>query len=112
MLHENLEGLESIMAYTDLGISVILVEMPVADGLYYFFGNRESDYNRFVARVDAVASRDQVPFWQTEPLDFIPDNGWVDYTHLNRTGAEIFSTWLGQQVGKAERQGSIKTFQP
>lgn len=112
MLHENLEGLESIMAYTDLGISVILVEMPVADGLYYFFGNRESDYNRFVARVDAVASRDQVPFWQTEPLDFIPDNGWVDYTHLNRTGAEIFSTWLGQQVGKAEHQGSIKTFQP
>ena len=112
MLHENLEGLESIMEYTDLGISVILVEMPVADGLYYFFGNRESDYNRFVTQVDALASQDQIPFWQTEPLDFIPDNGWVDYTHLNRTGAEIFSTWLGQQVGKAEHQGSIKTFQP
>ena len=112
MLDENLEGLESIMEYTDLGISVILVEMPVADGLYYFFGNRESDYSRFVTQVDSLARRHQVPFWQTEPLDFIPDNGWVDYTHLNRTGAEIFSTWLGQQVGKAEQQGSIKTFQP
>ncbi len=112
MLHENLEGLESIMDYNESGIPVILVEMPVSDGLYYFFGNRESDYNRFLTRVGELATLHQVPFWQTEPLDFIPDNGWVDYSHLNKTGAEIFSTWLGQQVGRAEHQGSIKTFQP
>ena len=112
MLDGNLEGLESIMEYTDLGISVILVEMPVADGLYYFFGNRELDYSRFVTQVDSLARRHQVPFWQTEPLDFIPDNGWVDYSHLNKAGAEVFSKWLGQQVGRAEQQGRIKTFQP
>jgi hypothetical protein len=112
MLHENLEGLESIMDYNESGIPVILVEMPVADGLYYFFGNRESDYNRFLARVGELATLHHVPFWQTEPLDFIPDNGWVDYSHLNKTGADIFSTWLGQQVGRAEHQGSIKAFQP
>jgi hypothetical protein len=112
MLHENLEGVESIMEYNQLGSPVILVEMPVSDGLYYFFGNRESDYNRFLTRVGELATLHQVPFWQTEPLDFIPDNGWVDYTHLNKTGAEIFSTWLGQQVGRAEHQGSIKAFQP
>jgi hypothetical protein len=112
MLHENLEGLESMMEYNQSGIPVILVEMPVSDGLYYFFGNREADYNRFVTRVGELASRHQVPFWQSEPLDLIPDNGWVDYSHLNRTGAKIFSTWLGQQVGKAEHQASIKTFQP
>jgi hypothetical protein len=29
----------------------------------------------------------------------IPDDGWSDYSHLNVTGAEIFSDWLGQQVG-------------
>lgn len=112
MLPENLNALESTMAYDELGISVILVEMPVADGLYFFFGNGESDYNRFVTRVGELATLHHVPFWQTEPLDFIPDNAWADYSHLNKTGAEIFSTWLGQQVGWAEYQGSIKTLQP
>ena len=112
MLPENLKSLESIMQYNKSGIPVILVEMPVSDGLYYFFGNRELDYNRFVTRVGELAALYHVPFWQTEPLDFIPDNGWVDYSHLNKTGAQIFSTWLGRQVGRAENQGSIKAFQP
>ena len=112
MLPENLESLEDIMDYNGSGIQVILVEMPVADGLYHFFGNRESDYNQFVTRVGGLATLHQIPFWQTEPLDFIPDNGWVDYSHLNTTGAEIFSAWLGQQVGRAKHQGSIKTLQP
>ena len=112
MLPENLEGLESIMEYNQSGIRVILVEMPVSDGLYYFFGNPTSDYNQFLTRVGELATRHHVPFWQTEPLDFIPDNGWADYSHLNKTGAEIFSTWLGRQVGRAEHQGNIKTFQP
>jgi hypothetical protein len=112
MLPENLKGLESITDYNGSGIQVILVEMPVADGLYYFFGNGASDYNKFLTRVDELASLHQVPFWQTEPLDFIPDNGWVDYSHLNKTGAEIFSKWLGQQVVRAEDEGSIKPFRP
>jgi len=93
-------------------MQVILVEMPVSDGLYYFFGDREKDYKQFLARVGERAALHHVPFWQTEPLDFIPDNGWVDYSHLNQTGAEIFSTWLGQQVGRAEHQGSIQTLRP
>ena len=112
MLHENLEGLESILEYDQSGTPVILVEMPVADGLYYFFGNGASDYKKFLTRVDELATLHHVPFWQTEPLDFIPDNGWVDYSHLNKTGAVIFSTWLGQQVASAEHQGSIKALQP
>jgi|RhiMetdeSRZDD1v2_1073273.scaffolds.fasta_scaffold62201_3 hypothetical protein len=111
MLHANLEGLERITDHNGSGIQVILVEMPVADGLYYFFGNRELDYNQFLTRIGELASLHHVPFWQTEPLDFIPDNGWADYSHLNKPGAEIFSTWLGQQVGRAEHQGSIKAFQ-
>lgn len=112
MLRENLVGMESITGYNGSGIQVILVEMPVSDGLYYFFGDREADYNQFLTQVGELAALHHVPFWQTEPLDFIPDNGWVDYSHLNQTGAEIFSTWLGQQVGRAEHQGSIQTLRP
>lgn len=104
MLDANLEALERIMDQNRLGTEVIVVEMPVSDGLYYFFGNSETDYNRFVARVDELARLHQVPFWQTEPLDMIPDDGWSDYSHMNITGAKIFSTWLGRQLGGTEGQ--------
>lgn len=112
ILDENLAALEKIMDYNGRGTQVIVVEMPVTDGLYYFFGNGEKDYNRFVERMDTLAGLHQIPFWRTEPLDSIPDNGWADYSHLNTTGAEIFSTWLGQQAGRAETQGSIVIFRP
>ena len=112
MLPENLEALESSLDYNDSVTKLILLEMPVADGLYFFFGNHESDYKRFLTEVDERARKHHVPFWRTEPLDFIPDQGWADYSHLNRSGSEIFSTWLGQQVGRAEQQGSTNIFQP
>jgi hypothetical protein len=71
--------------------------------LYYFFGNGENDYQRFIVQMNELSELHQVPFWQTESLDLIPDNGWVDYSHMNATGAKVFSSWLGQQVGEAEK---------
>ena len=104
LLDENLMALGGILQYHGSETGVIVVEMPVSDGLYYFFGNGEADYNRFIARVGEQANQHQIPFLRTEPLDFIPDNGWSDYSHLNVTGAELFSTWLGEQVGGLEVQ--------
>lgn len=101
---ENVLALEKIIDYKKAGTRVIIVEMPIADGLYYFFGNGEADYYKFVSRVEEVTVRHETPFWQTEPLDSIPDNGWSDYSHLNAAGAEIFSLWLGQQVGETDGQ--------
>jgi hypothetical protein len=112
MLEDNLEALEQILSQNGSETQVIIVEMPVSDGLYYFFGNGESDYNRFIAQVSEIAEKRQVLFWRTEPLDTIPDDGWFDYSHMNTTGAEIFSMWLGRQIGIAEDQGSIVVFQP
>jgi hypothetical protein len=112
MLDENLDALEAIMEYNESTTQVILVEMPVSDGLYYFFGNGEADYDTFIARVGELADQHQVPFWRTEPLDSIPDNGWSDYSHLNVAGAEIFSKWLGEQVGRLEVQKDAGGLQP
>jgi hypothetical protein len=112
VLDENLAALERIMDYNRSGTQVIIVEMPVSDGLYYFFGKGETDYNRFIASVSELADLHQVPFWRTEPLDSIPDDGWSDYSHLNITGAKIFSAWLGGQVGEAEEWGTIEIFKP
>jgi hypothetical protein len=112
MLDVNLKALEEIMEYNKKGTQVIVVEMPVSDGLYYFFGNGEADYNRYVARISELANQYQIPFLQTEPLDLIPDDGWSDYSHLNTTGAEGFSLWLGQQVGDAVEQGILQISAP
>jgi hypothetical protein len=112
MLPENLNALEKILKFNGSEQQVILVEMPVADGLYYFFGNREADYNRFLTEVGGLAALHGTPFWQTEPLDLIPDTGWADYSHLNKTGTEIFSIWLGQQVARVQQKERSGAFQP
>jgi hypothetical protein len=110
MIDENLEAMERILQYNGSETKVIVVEMPISDGLYYFFKSGEEDYNRFVDQVGNLAGYHQVPFWRTEPLDSIPDDGWSDYSHLNVKGAEIFSVWLGKQVGEAEAQGIFEPF--
>jgi hypothetical protein len=108
MLAENLDALERIMDHNRQGTQVIVTEMPVADGLFYFFGNGQDDHQRFLAQVDQLAKAHEVPFWQTDALDMIPDDGWFDYSHVNAAGAAIFSNWLGQQVGEAVNQGTFE----
>ena len=104
MLDVNLNALAQIMEYSRTGIQVIVVEMPVSDGLYHFFGNGKADYNHYIASVSELADQYNVPFLRTEPLDLIPYDGWSDYSHLNTTGAEAFSLWLGRQVGDTVKQ--------
>jgi hypothetical protein len=96
------------MDHNRQGTQVIVTEMPVADGLFYFFGNGQDDHQRFLAQVDQLAKAHEVPFWQTDALDMIPDDGWFDYSHVNTAGAAIFSNWLGQQVGEAVNQGTFE----
>lgn len=110
MLDFNLESLEKTLAMDGSGTQVIVVEMPVSDGYYYFFGNGAKDYQQFIRRLGELTDIHQIPFWQTEPLDLIPDNGWSDYSHMNTTGAELFSVWLGRQVAQAEISSILRSF--
>lgn len=112
ILDDNLAALRQIMRHKGSDTQVIIVEMPIADGLYYFFGNGETDYQRFIDQVTKLSEEQGVNFWQTEPLDLIPDDGWVDYTHINTKGAKLFSTWLGEQVARAESKGEISARAP
>jgi hypothetical protein len=102
IFEENLAALDLILDHNNSQTQVIVLEMPISDGLYYFFGNGETDYNKFLDEVGKIADMHQVPFWRTEPIDLSPDDGWSDYSHLNTTGAEIFSRWLGERIGEWE----------
>lgn len=98
MREANLDGLSNIAAVQEQGVQVIFVEMPLPDTFMYFFENGQDDYQLFLDTVSTFTADHGIPFIRSRPTLFIPDDGWMDYTHLNRTGALIFSEWLGTQV--------------
>jgi hypothetical protein len=91
MLENNLNALEQIMSHNGQSTQVILLEMPVAKGFYYFFGNGKNDHQHFINEVNRLARVRHIPFWQTNLLYMIPDDGWADYNHLNTKGAAILA---------------------
>ena len=67
----------------------------------------EETYRSFLYDVrDFIAGYD-IPMFTTIDLNLIPDSGWSDTYHLHQTGAEIFSAWLGDQVGIAVNTGKL-----
>ena len=99
MFRQNLEGLDSILRQNTANTRIVLVEMPVPSTYMHFFKNGRRDHQRFVEQVSARAEHYKVPFVQTSQLGLIPDDGWVDYSHLNTKGAQIFSNWLASKIG-------------
>ena len=102
MLDLNLSSMAAILARKGEGTKIILVEMPVPDGYFSFFGNGDSDYALFVHQMNSLSGEYDVPFLRTATQEIVPKNGWSDYSHMNTTGAEHFSRWLGWQVGEVE----------
>ena len=97
---ENVRGLKAIVALQDEKTKVIIVEMPVPETYLDFFGQGEEDYQLFISTVQGVANAHDVPFWLTRPLQMIPADGWMDYTHLNTKGARLFSRWLAENMAE------------
>ena len=99
MRTENLAGLERILKLESNGTKVVLVEMPVAGGYFYYFGNGKDDYEQFLSQISGLAERYDVPFIHSTLSAPIPNDGWRDYVHLNDRGAKALSSWLGEQIG-------------
>lgn len=99
ILPEDVRGLQQIAGLSGEKTQVFIVEMPIPETYLEFFGNGEQDYQSFLSAVQEVAAASQIPFWQTRPLQLIPIDGWVDYSHLNTKGARIFSRWFAGEIG-------------
>jgi hypothetical protein len=96
---ENIAGLGRIMSQGGPDLRVLTVEMPVADGYLFYFGDGERDYQRYVSLVRRLSNERQVTFIETRGRDLIPAGGWFDRSHLNNAGASAFGEWLGRQAG-------------
>jgi hypothetical protein len=95
---EHVEGLAKIVALNSASTEVIVVGMPVPESSLQFFSQGTEAYERFLALVAETAQEAHVPFVWPRPDVAVPDNGWADYSHLNRTGARAFTHWLAHRM--------------
>ena len=103
------DHLESLSKVLRLGgdVDKLVVEVPVHESVIGLFQEGEADHQRALDAVLGVAAAQNVPFWKYPGDRPIPRNGWSDYVHLNRIGAEVYSRWLGERLGEAVRQGRV-----
>jgi hypothetical protein len=107
-LAEHLSALDQILALNSPSTQVVIVEMPVARNFFHYFKHGKQDYQKFISVIEHGLSGTTVPFWQTTHLQMFQDEQWFNYNHLNESGAQILSRWLGNQFGHAVVKGTLR----
>jgi hypothetical protein len=98
---ESILGLEAIFALEDQGLEVIMVEMPVSPYVIDLSPKIAERRAEFIRAIDAISGQQPIIFWQTQGLSELTAESWSDHNHLNQSGAETFSRWLGAQLSQA-----------
>jgi hypothetical protein len=103
----NLDALTAIARQKQNGSQVLVVEMPVSDEYFAYMQQGKKDYDRFVSQAsDRLAAADTV-FLRSTDEQIIPDEGWWDRSHMNKTGADIFSQWLANKIANLALAGEM-----
>jgi hypothetical protein len=107
----NMSALEETIAFSKkAGAQVIIVEMAYHPALLELIDARRKprlDKEQMLSFIGSVNSRlhdiakdHGIFFLEFNPQVSLPDTGWFDLYHLNLVGADVFSLWLGDQVGQ------------
>ena len=101
----NIDGLEEIVSQKEMGVQIAVVELPLHRRYFQFFGKH---YQRFVNKTRSVSLAHDAFYLSSNSDLVLPDDGWLDEaSHMNATGAKIFSHWLGYEIGKAVEEGIL-----
>jgi hypothetical protein len=97
------EALQGLRAAADLGreTQLVIVEMPVHSTFLDFLPEGEVQYNetkRYIA--ETLLARGVALIEADEVRLTIPEDGWINRNHINRTGAIIFTRWLAGVLSK------------
>jgi hypothetical protein len=57
--------------------------------------------------MNIVSNNYGIPYIRTNQFEIIPVDGWWNENHLNLKGANIFSWWLGEQIGSLANQNQL-----
>jgi hypothetical protein len=104
---EDLYGLQKIVQQKNKGTQVIVIEMPFHENAYEFFPNGKQNYDTYVQNVDSITASSLTPFWRRDEQPVLTPELWWDYFHLNLTGADLFSEWLGAKLADSYLQGNL-----
>ena len=100
-------SLEQMLALNTSALQVVIVEMPLAPGVYDALPDGQETHQRLVTVVSDSAARHDALFLQTQDTVRIPDDGWNDLFHLNENGADTFTRWLGIRIVAALENGQL-----
>ena len=91
-----------------IGARVLIVEMPYHKALLNLYDPSRQprvDQEKMLTlqrtaneRISAIASAQDASFLMIDSSLTIPNNVWFDLYHLNRSGAELFSQWIGEHA--------------
>lgn len=108
---EDLAGLDEMVELNSDKLQVIFLEVPVHYSFmpYYVQADPLAYDSLFIEPITAYFSQKGQAFWQSQQLmqELVPDSGWNDVKHFNKSGAEIFSSWLAHETDKAVKAGAI-----
>ena len=82
---------------------IIVIEMPVHPEFlpYYVPGGEKGYEDLFIHPIQMVLDKESIPFIRTQSqiMNIVTPDGWIDNAHLNEKGAEQFSSWLAYKLG-------------
>lgn len=109
---EDLAGLDEIAELNSDHLQVIFLEVPVHYSFipFYIQADPLAYQTLFIEPITTYFFQKNLPFWQNQELmqEIVPDSGWNDVKHFNKSGAEIFSSWLAHETDKAAKAGAIR----
>lgn len=84
-------------------IDLVFVQSPFRAGYYGQLTDIQMAFlNKHIAKIDAILTRDDQQFINTLNGDW-PDDLFVDYSHLNKEGAAIFTTQFLAEIHAASK---------
>ena len=81
---------------------IVVLESPIKESYMpdYLKGGISVYENEFIFPVESELAKSNILFWRAveDVSPLLSDDMWFDPRHVNVKGAEIFSTWLGEQM--------------
>ena len=101
------EAIKELLDLRKGDVQILFVEMPIRYDRYKNSKYNYNDEHIFKKEITQLLNKSGSTIWFTQDLNLIQTNGWYESEHMNKTGAEIFSIWLGNQLGTAVKNGTL-----
>jgi hypothetical protein len=104
---ESTRPVKSILAIKKGNTQILFLEIPLRTSTFKAVPHAAEYRHEFEDGINFVLQGSGSQIWLTQDLNLIPESGWIESNHLNVDGAEIFSKWVGEQLGKSVKDGSL-----